>query len=140
MSPSSLSFSRRSCGLLLHPTSLPGHFGSGDLGQAAFRFVDFLADAGMTWWQMLPVNPPGDSPGNSPYSSTSAFAGSAYLISLDLLHRDGLLEKSDLAAEGNLNGHAIAQFDAGHAFRESRLRRAFERFDRDASRRSQLTR
>src|SRR3954451_21908973 len=80
-------FSQRSCGVLLHPTSLPGHFGSGDLGPAAYRFADFLAEAGQTWWQMLPVNPPGDRPGNSPYSSTSAFAGSAYLISLDLLHR-----------------------------------------------------
>jgi 4-alpha-glucanotransferase len=67
---------RRASGLLLHPTSLPGDHGSGDLGPAAHAFVDFLSQAGQAWWQMLPVGPPGAAPGFSPYSSTSAFAGS----------------------------------------------------------------
>src|SRR5688572_26782841 len=121
-------FSRRASGVLLHPTSLPGHHGSGDLGPAAFRFVDFLSAAGQTWWQMLPVNPPGDSPGNSPYSSTSAFAGSPWLISLDLLVEDGLLTKADVAPEGSLNGHVVAQLRKGFEFRSHRLRKAFAAF------------
>ncbi|HRK30160.1 MAG TPA: 4-alpha-glucanotransferase, partial [Tepidisphaeraceae bacterium] len=53
-------FNRRSCGVLMHITSLPGRHGSGDLGRAAYDFVDFLSAAGQRWWQMLPVNPPGD--------------------------------------------------------------------------------
>ncbi|CAA9377739.1 MAG: GH77, partial [uncultured Phycisphaerae bacterium] len=60
-------FDRRSSGLILHPTSLPGPFGSGDLGREAYAFADFLAAAGQRWWQMLPVGPPGE--GNSPYSA-----------------------------------------------------------------------
>src|SRR5262245_12025208 len=104
MKPRGFTFSRRSCGLLLHPTSLPGHFGSGDLGPAAYAFADFLHSSGQTWWQMLPVNPPGNAPGNSPYSSTSAFAGSPFLISLEMLAEEGLLSRSDLKPSGNLNG------------------------------------
>src|SRR5262249_15220616 len=66
----------RASGILLHPTSLPGPPGgeAGDLGPEARRFVDFLADAGQSWWQTLPVGPTGF--GNSPYSAQSAFAGS----------------------------------------------------------------
>ena len=64
----------RASGLVLHITSLPGPHGIGDLGGAALRFVDWLADAGQSVWQVLPVNPVG--PGNSPYQCPSAFAGS----------------------------------------------------------------
>src|SRR5690606_29531548 len=73
----------RASGLLLHPTSLPGPHGSGDLGQEARRFAGFLFDAGQRWWQMLPVGPVGY--GNSPYSALSAFAGSPLLLDLDAL-------------------------------------------------------
>ena len=90
-------FNRRSSGLLLHVTSLPGPHGSGDLSEEARRFVDFCADAGQTWWQMLPVGPPGAPPFNSPYSSSSSAAGSAYLVSLEGLARDGLLETAGVA-------------------------------------------
>ena len=72
-----LTFDGRSSGLLMHITSLPGPHGSGDLGGEAYRFVDFLSAAGQTWWQMLPVAPPGA--GGSPYSATSTQAGSPYL-------------------------------------------------------------
>ena len=78
-------FNRRGSGLLLHPTSLPGPHGSGDIGAEARRFADFLAAAGQTWWQMLPVGPPGAPPGNSPYSSSSSFAGNPCLIDLAAL-------------------------------------------------------
>jgi 4-alpha-glucanotransferase len=87
----------RASGLLLHPTSLPGAHGSGDLGLEARRFVDFLADAGQTYWQMLPVGPPGF--GNSPYSAASAFAGSPWLLSLEGLGELGFLDPRELAAE-----------------------------------------
>jgi 4-alpha-glucanotransferase len=80
----------RSSGILLHPTSLPGPFGIGDLGPAARTFVDLLESAGQTWWQMLPLQPPGS--GYSPYQCYSAFAGNPLLISPDDLRKDGLLK------------------------------------------------
>ena len=84
---------RRASGVLLHPTSLPGPRG-GDLGPAARAFVDFLADCGQSWWQVLPVCPPDG--GGSPYNSMSAFAGSPGLISVDILAAEGLLKKAEL--------------------------------------------
>jgi 4-alpha-glucanotransferase len=79
----------RSSGVLLHPTSLPGRFGIGDLGPNAFEFIEWLAAAGQRLWQVLPLGPTGY--GNSPYQSFSAFAGNPLLISLDELIKDGLL-------------------------------------------------
>src|SRR5690606_27550704 len=87
-------FDRRSSGILLHPTCLPGPHGIGDLGSAAHRFADYLKRAGQSWWQMLPVGPPGA--GNSPYDSPSSFAGSALLVSLELLVEDGLLRGDEV--------------------------------------------
>jgi len=85
--------SDRAAGLLLHPTSLPGGYGNGDLGVAAHRFATFLAAAGQRWWQMLPVHPVGA--GNSPYRSMSVFALSPLLISLELLERVGIRDQAD---------------------------------------------
>src|SRR5438093_361244 len=84
----------RSAGLLLHPTSLPGPFGIGDLGPAATAWVDALARAKQSWWQILPLGPTGY--GDSPYQSFSAFAGNPYLLSPELLTRDGLVTAADL--------------------------------------------
>lgn len=84
----------RSAGILLHPTSLPGDFGIGDLGPEAYRFVDILADAGQSYWQMLPLGPTGY--GDSPYSSFSAFAGNTLLISPEKLVADELITKEDV--------------------------------------------
>src|SRR5690242_11434689 len=72
---------RRSSGILLHPTSLPGAHGIGDIGPQARKFVDFLADAGQTVWQVLPLNPTGY--GESPYQCYSAIAGNPLLLYLD---------------------------------------------------------
>ncbi len=81
-------------GVLLHPTSLPGRFGIGDLGPEAFRFVDWLAESGQTYWQLLPLGPPGE--GVSPYQSLSAFAGNPLLISPEGLAEAGLLSSDAL--------------------------------------------
>jgi 4-alpha-glucanotransferase len=85
----------RSSGILLHPTSLPGRFGIGDLGEAAYQFVDFLHDTKQQIWQVLPLGPTGH--GNSPYMSYSSMAGNPMLISVADLQRQGLLDESDLA-------------------------------------------
>lgn len=77
----------RGCGVLLHPTSLPGPGGIGSLGTDARRFIDLLADMGMSYWQVLPLTPP--ACGNSPYSAFSAFAGNPLLIDLDQITADG---------------------------------------------------
>lgn len=81
-------------GILLHPTSLPSPYGKGELGQAAYQFVDFLKTAGQSLWQILPLTPP--LLGNSPYLSSSAFAGNERLISMDVLHEWGWLSAKDL--------------------------------------------
>jgi 4-alpha-glucanotransferase len=85
---------RRRSGVLLHPTSLPGSYGCGNLGPAAHRWLDWLRDAGQGIWQVLPLGPTGF--GDSPYQSFSAFAGSPYLISFERLLEEGLLHASDL--------------------------------------------
>lgn len=79
----------RSCGVLLHISSLPSSWGMGDLGNEAYEFVDFLAGSGQSLWQMLPLNPAGV--GDCPYQSDSVFAGNPMFISLDHLIREGLL-------------------------------------------------
>ncbi|MBI4630638.1 MAG: 4-alpha-glucanotransferase, partial [Chloroflexi bacterium] len=89
----------RSSGILLHPTSLPSRYGIGDLGEEAFRWVDFLASANQKLWQILPLGPTGF--GDSPYQCFSAFAGNPYLISPDKLLADGLLSRSDLEGVPN---------------------------------------
>ena len=71
----------RASGILLHPTSLPGRFGIGDLGKEAYWFADFLASTGQHLWQVLPLGPTGY--GNSPYQCVSVFAGNPLLISLE---------------------------------------------------------
>lgn len=85
---------KRRSGVLLHPTSLPSRFGVGDFGQAAYTFIDKLAEAEQTLWQVLPLVPTDE--GGSPYSSCSAFAGNALLLSPEKLMEDGLLTEEDL--------------------------------------------
>jgi 4-alpha-glucanotransferase len=85
----------RSAGILLHPTSLPGPFGVGDFGPAAYAWIDSLARAGQKWWQVLPLGPTGF--GDSPYQSLSAFAGNTNLLSPEAMVHDGLLDQADLS-------------------------------------------
>ena len=79
----------RSSGVLLHPTSLPGRYGIGDLGAQAYKFIDFLELAGQSLWQILPPGPTGY--GDSPYQCFSAFAGNPYWVSPDLMAQDGYI-------------------------------------------------
>src|SRR3989304_2695676 len=123
-----LAFPRQS-GLLLHPTSLPGRFGIGDLGEGAYRCADFLAGARQPLWQMLPLGPTGY--GDSPYQCLSAFAGNPMLISLDALVRDHLLDAAALADVPSF-AENIVDFAAVAAFKKPLLRRSFELFERRA--------
>lgn len=115
----------RAAGVLLHPTSLPGPHGSGDLGEDAYRFVDWLREAGQAYWQLLPLGGIGE--GNSPYMSSSAFAGNELLINLAELHRHGWLAETDLEPGRDFGSRQI-DFDATIAFRFDRLRLAASRF------------
>lgn len=118
-------YNRRS-GILLHPTSLPGKYGIGDLGQAAYDFIDFLKEAGQTLWQILPLIPSGF--GNSPYASYSAFAGQPLIISPDKLVKQGLLTEADLTGAPEGDPERV-DFDAVIAFKNRILKTAFSRFD-----------
>ncbi|MDQ7988953.1 MAG: 4-alpha-glucanotransferase [Candidatus Dactylopiibacterium sp.] len=120
----------RASGILLHPTALPGPHGSGDLGEDARRFIDWLAGAGQTLWQILPLG--GIGPGNSPYMSSSAFAGNVLLIDLAELHAQGWLDATELEPEEAFTPHAI-DFARVVPWRMGRLRRAAQRFRAHAS-------
>ncbi|OGU17691.1 MAG: 4-alpha-glucanotransferase [Geobacteraceae bacterium GWC2_53_11] len=114
---------RRGCGVLLHPTSLPGAGGIGTLGNDARRFVDLLASMGMSYWQVLPLTPP--ACGNSPYSSFSAFAGNPLLIDLDQIVADGDL--SAVQYEENPNETSI-DFESVSSCKLEYLRQAATAF------------
>ena len=115
---------RRSSGILLHVTSLPGPYGIGDLGPAAHAWVDWLAAGGQTWWQILPLGPPGA--GDSPYQCYSAFAGNPLVISPEVLIRDGLVSRRDVPAYSGIKDRV--DFDKVAAFKDRLLGRAFEKF------------
>jgi len=123
---------------LLHPTSLPGSFGIGDLGPEAYKFIDFLVDAGQHLWQVLPLGPTGY--GDSPYACYSAFAGNTLLISPEKLVAEGLLDSAALALGPRLGGeinrrdaeHAeVTQridFGAAYKLKDQLLKQAYERY------------
>lgn len=114
----------RSSGILLHPTSLPGPHGIGDLGPNAYRWIDTLSAMKQHWWQVLPLGPTGL--GNSPYMSFSAFAGNVNLLSPELMHRDGLLPEDVLNGRRFPDDHV--DFDEVTLFKTTLLRRAFDTF------------
>ncbi len=116
----------RKSGILLHITSLSSKFGIGDMGPAAFAFADFLNRSGQSIWQVLPVGPTSPRYGNSPYSSSSAFAGNPLFISPDLLVQRGLLDMKDLENTDFPQGRV--DYPAVIRYKQRVLRRAFERF------------
>ncbi|GAC1474798.1 MAG: 4-alpha-glucanotransferase [Isosphaeraceae bacterium] len=119
----------RSSGILLHPTSLPGPFGIGDLGPSALEFLDLLSETGQRWWQILPVGPTGY--GNSPYQSDSSYAGNPLLISPERLVEDGLLSSKDLERTTPVAPDDSIDFDAVVDFKTRLLRLAFRNFEPD---------
>ncbi|MBF8248752.1 MAG: malQ [Bacteroidetes bacterium] len=116
---------KRSSGILLHPTSLPGPHGCGDFGQDAFRFVDWLVAAKQSLWQMLPLGPTGM--GNSPYMSPSAFAGSPLFVDLHEIVERGWLGKKDVESPPAFHPHKV-DYAAASGFRIPRLKKAAQNF------------
>jgi len=120
----------RSAGVLLHPTSLPGEYGIGDLGKETFKFIDFLKEAGQTLWQVFPLGPTGY--GDSPYQCFSAFAGNPLLVSPDKLKKDNFLSEEDLGNPPQLNMTHI-EFGKVINYKKSLLLKAFNNFKNDSN-------
>ncbi|HVS31428.1 MAG TPA: 4-alpha-glucanotransferase [Thermoanaerobaculia bacterium] len=122
---------RRAAGVLLHPTSLPGRYGAGDLGDELTSFLDWAASAGMHYWQVLPINPPGY--GNSPYGCLSSFAGSPLLISPQRLLQERLLT-AEAMAESSVPPFPAERvdFDQAVPYKMALLRETWNRFGTDA--------
>jgi len=120
----------RSSGLLLHLSSLRSKFGIGDLGPAAYNFVELLKKNKQHFWQILPLNPTELKHGNSPYYSYSAFAGNPLFISPELLYQDGLLFKDDLESY-YLPERAYINFSDIYPLKEKMLTKACEKFIRE---------
>ena len=120
----------RASGILMHITSLPGNYGVGTMGREAHRFVDFLKAAGQSCWQILPLTPTGY--GDSPYQSCSAFAGNPYLIDLDLLVDQGLLQPEDLSGIQWNESEERVDFGQLYRHRSTVLKKAYDRFTGEA--------
>jgi len=120
----------RRAGILLHPTSLPGRHGIGDMGEEAIRFLDGLASAGISIWQVLPLGPTGL--GNSPYSAVSIFAGNPLLISPERLVADGLLAPASLDVIPGFPEDRV-DFATARAWKETLLRHAWDGVRRGAT-------
>lgn len=116
---------QRASGILLHPTSLPSKFGIGDLGETAYKFIEFLSRSGQKLWQVLPLGPTGY--GNSPYMSFSAIAGNPYLISPELLSKQHLLKEEDWADIPDFDCDRV-DFEAVIPYKRQLLELAYERF------------
>ncbi|MCR5346738.1 MAG: 4-alpha-glucanotransferase [Fretibacterium sp.] len=125
---------KRKSGILLPLTSLPSQFGIGDLGPEAFRFAEFLHEAGQTLWQVLPLTATDPGCGNSPYSPTSAFAGSHILISPEALVQDGLLNESDLSDMPAFSSPAHVDYECVLTTKEQLFRKAWARFKKGRNR------
>lgn len=116
----------KECGVLLAVTSLPSPYGVGTLGKAAYDFIDLLKETGQKYWQMLPVNQTGF--GDSPYAAVSVYAGSEYLIDLDILCEKGYLKSDELVSlKKQKNAEKV---DYGELYRERKkiLKKAFNRY------------
>ena len=127
----------RASGILLHPTSLPGKYGIGELGHAAYEFINFLRDSSQRLWQIMPLGPTGY--GDSPYACFSAFAGNHLLISLDKLVEEGLLNSSDLDDTPDFS-HDKIDYGPVIEYRLRILRKSFDVFTKnnDAHRKAEF--
>lgn len=118
--------SGRSAGILMHITSLPGKYTTGDLGHNAYAFADFLEKSGQRYWQLLPLNQPDRNCDYSPYSAVSAFAGNILLVSPELLYSEGLIRESSLLKKNRSD--AKADFKTAEDFKLQLLDEAYEVF------------
>jgi len=125
----------RKSGVLLHPTSLPGPDGIGDLGPECYRWIDFLAESGCSLWQILPLGPTGY--GDSPYQCFSAFAGNPYLVSPALLMGQNLLKREDFLDRPEFPSEHV-DFGPAIAWKLTLLDRAYERFKKSRSEKLKL--
>ena len=121
----------RKSGILMHITSLPNPYGIGSIGKCAYDFVDFLAEAGQSYWQILPLSPTGY--GDSPYQSFSTFAGNHYLIDLDMLMEEGLLKREEAEAVCWSKDEGRVDYGCLYENRCKLLRLAYGRFTPDAA-------
>jgi 4-alpha-glucanotransferase len=122
---------KRTAGILMHVTSLPGDYGIGDLGPSSRQFIDFLADAGQSFWQVLPLGPVSPVFGNSPYMSFSAFAGNPLMISPEILLKEGRMQPSDLPP-GNFSEYSV-DFDQVIVWKKQVLNTAWRSFQANGS-------
>jgi 4-alpha-glucanotransferase len=121
---------RRSAGILMHITSLPGNYGIGDMGGEAKKFADYLVEAKQHYWQLLPLNPTEAGKGHSPYSSMSSIAGNPLLISPEWLVEKGWLRKQE---PEQLPNKDKVDFDAAEESKDQMLKHAFEQFSKSRS-------
>ncbi len=122
----------RGSGIQLHITSLPSKYGIGDFGPEAYKFADFLAKAGQSYWQVLPLNQVSLKDNYSPYSNLSSYAGNILLISPEMLYRRGLLTKKDIS-DIPVFAAAKVNFRKVYSYKTRLLNRAFENFKIDSS-------
>ncbi len=125
---------KRAAGVLLPVSSLPSKFGIGTFGKAAYKWVDFLAEAKQRYWQVLPMGP--TSYGDSPYQSFSAFAGNPYFVDLELLCKEGLLEKKQCKEIAWGESKRYVDYGTVYENRETLLRKAFANFTDEKARRA----
>ncbi|MBQ3031104.1 MAG: 4-alpha-glucanotransferase, partial [Anaerotignum sp.] len=116
---------KRTAGILMPITSLPGKYGIGCFSEEAYRFVDFLQESGQSWWQILPIHPTGF--GDSPYQSFSTFAGNPYMIDLEALEAEGVLTKAECDCVFFGENDAEVDYEAQYNNRYPLLRKAYER-------------
>jgi len=122
----------RQSGIIMPVFSLPSSRGIGSMGRAAFDFIDWLADAGQSVWQILPLGPTND--GNSPYQCVSSFAGNPLLIDIDLLIQEGLLNDSDFLARGYA---LVKEFGAGSSYENDKKNEADNHSENDKEKESE---
>ncbi len=121
----------RSAGVLLHPTSLPGKYGMGDIGSKAFEFADFLEKAGQSYWQILPLNPVHEKSGYSPYSPLSSVAGNALLIDIDGLLGYSFIKAKFVSNQKFENG-SVVHYQQAERYRNQVFDHAFNQFQEHA--------
>ena len=122
---------KRSCGVLMHITSLPNNEGIGTMGKPAYEFIDWLKSAGQSCWQVLPIHPTGY--GDSPYQSPSSFAGNPLLIDLWELKNMGLLSAEDIKGREYGEDPAIVDYERVISIKNELLHKAFFSFKEDVN-------